>query len=184
MRKTVQAGFSMVEMVVAVMLASILAGFALINLAGIAPGTAANAALSQTVAQLRQGRDLAVAQRRRIQLTFAGNNQIQLARIEEPNGNTTVLSTVTLQGGIRFQLFGNVLDTPDSFGKAAAVDFGGANAYVFLSDGTLVDGNYNPINGSVFLGQPGRSDTARAVTVLGATGRVRGYRWTGVTWIQ
>jgi prepilin-type N-terminal cleavage/methylation domain-containing protein len=177
------AGFSMVEVTMAVMLGSILAGFAVLNLVGTSPGMAANAALYETVAQLRQGRERAIAQRRNIQLWFLGNNQIQLVRENQPNG-TTILSTVTLDGAIQFRLFDGVLDTPDSFGKATAVDFGTAASLIFLSDGTLVDGQGNPVNGSVFLGQANRPETARAVTILGATGRVRGYRWTGTSWIQ
>lgn len=190
MRKTVpvvqtcrQAGFSMIEMGVAIAMAAILAAFAVVNLTGISPGTTSNAAMAQTIAQLRRGREMAVAQRRNIQLVFAGNNQIRLIRFELPNG-TTLLSTVEFAGGIHYQLFGDVPDTPDAFGRTAAISFGGAPMYQWLSDGTLVDANLNPLNGTVFLGLPGNSKTARAVTILGSTGRVRGYRWTGQQWIQ
>jgi len=44
---------------------------------------------------------------------------------------------------------------------------------VFMSTGGLVDANGNPISGTVFLGIPGKPATARAVTVLGSTGRIR-----------
>jgi len=182
-RRCRQAGFSMVEMGVAVGMAAILAAFAVVNLVGISPGTASNAAMAQTIAQLRRGRETAVAQRRNIQLVFAGNDQIQLIRFDQPGGQT-LLSTVDFAGGIQYQLFGDVPDTPDAFGRTAAISFGGAPMYQWLSDGTLVDANLNPLNGTVFLGQPGNSKTARAVTILGTTGRVRGYRWTGSTWIQ
>jgi len=94
------------------------------------------------------------------------------------------LSTVTLEGPMQFLTFDDIPDSPDLFGRTTAVDFGGANSIFFLSDGTLVDGQGNPLDGSVFLGRPGRPDTARVVTILGATGRVRGYRWTGTSWIQ
>ena len=177
------AGFSVVEMVVAVLLASILAGYAVLNLTGISPGTTANAALNETVAQLRMGRESAIAQRRNIELKFLGTNQIQLVRDEVPAG-TTILSTVTLEGSMQFLLFNGVPDTPDLFGNSAAVCFGNATSLIFQSNGVLVDSNANPLNGSVFLGQANHSETARAVTILGATGRVRGYRWTGTSWIQ
>jgi len=64
------------------------------------------------------------------------------------------------------------------------VYFRGSTLLMFLSDGTFVDAQGNPLNGSVFLGLNNHPETARAVTVLGATGRVRGYRWTGSRWIQ
>lgn len=162
---------------------SLVAGFALLNIAGILPGVRANTALRETVAQLRRGRELAMAQRRNIMISFLGNNQIELTRINVPAG-TTVLDTVTLDNGVEFQLFGGVPDTPDSFGNGAAVDFGGSATLTFLSDGTLVDAQGSPLAGTVFLGLPGHPETARAVTILGGTGRVRGYRWTGTSWIQ
>jgi len=178
-----QAGFSMVEMVLVLLLACILAGFAVLNINAISPGTTANAALKETVAQLRMGRETAIAQRRNVELKFLGNDQIQLVRNELPAG-TTILSTVTLEGSMEFLLFSGVPDTPDLFGNGAAVSFGGANSLIFQSNGILVDSNANPLNGTVFLGQANHPETARAVTILGATGRVRGYRWTGTSWIQ
>jgi prepilin-type N-terminal cleavage/methylation domain-containing protein len=180
-----QAGFSMVEMVMALLLACIVAGFAVLNINGLQPRTTANAALNETVAQLRKGRELAISQRRDVQLNFLGNNQIQLVREEQPAGaGTTILSTVTLEGSMQFLLFSGVPDTPDKFGKASALSFGGATSVKFQSNGILIDSNANPVSGTVFLGKAGHPETARAVTILGATGRVRGYRWTGTSWIQ
>jgi Tfp pilus assembly protein FimT len=176
-------GFSIVEILMALLLAFILAGFAVLNIDAIRPGTTANAALKETVAQLRMGRESAIAQRRDIQLNFLGDDQIQLVRNDRPAG-TTVLSTVTLEGPMQFRLFDGVPDTPDHFGNAAAVSFGGANPLMFQSNGVLVDSNANPVNGTIFLGQANHPETARAITILGATGRVRGYRWTGTSWIQ
>jgi hypothetical protein len=139
--------------------------------------------MKQTLAQLRSGRELAIAQRRNIEIRFLGTNQIQLLRYNVPNG-TTVLSTITLEGKNVFQLFGGVPDTPDAFGKGAAVSFGGPAPWIFLSDGTLVDSSTSPVNGTVFLGQANSAKTARAVTILGATGRVRNYTWSGTAWFH
>jgi Tfp pilus assembly protein FimT len=176
------AGFSLVETAILLSLMTIVAGIALVNMPGILPGMRANAAMNQTVAQLRAGRELAVAQRRNIELRFVGNNQIQLVRRDVPAG-TTLLSTVELENNVQFLLFGGIPDTPDSFGNSSAVDFSGAATLVYLSDGTLVDGQGDPLSGSVFLGLPNRPETARAVTILGATGRVRGYQWTRTSWV-
>jgi Tfp pilus assembly protein FimT len=173
----------MVELRVVIMMVFIIAGFALVDITGMMPEMRVNAALSQTVGQLRRGRELAIAQRRNIRLQFLGNNQIQLTRLDLPAG-TTIISTVTLEDDVEFRLFGGVPDSPDGFGNGAAVDFGGADTLMFLTDGTFVDGQGNPLNGSVFLGLGDHAETARAVTLLGATGRVRGYRWTGSLWIQ
>jgi len=176
-------GFSFVEANIVLLMVFVVAGFALLNLGGIMPGIRANTALKQVMAQLRTGRELALAQRRNIEVRFLGDNQIELVRFDVPTGRTS-LGTVTLEGNVEFRVFDGVPDTPDAFGKASAVDFGGAGTLIFLSDGTLVDDAGDPINGTVFLGLADRPETARAVTVLGATGRVRGYRWTGTAWIQ
>jgi hypothetical protein len=81
-------------------------------------------------------------------------------------------------------MFDGVPDTPDAFGSATAVDFGGKSPLIFQSDGTLADNLGSPVSGSVFIGQAGHPETARAVTLLGATGRVRGYLWTGSLWVH
>lgn len=178
------AGFSMTDILIGLMVATVVAGIALININGIIPGMRTNEAMYQTMAQLRRGRELAIAQRRGIELRFPGNNQIQLVRIEEPSRNATVLNTVTLQNNCGFLTFGDTLDTPDQFGStAAAIAFGGAGRLRFYSDGTLVDDAGNPVNGTIFVGLQDNPDVTRAVTILGATGRIRGYRWTGEKWI-
>jgi len=178
-----QAGFSMVELCAVTLVIFIIAGFALLNVAGILPRIRANSALSDTVAQLRQGRSAAITQRRNVEIRFLGDNQIWLVRRDVPAG-TTVLRTVTLANDITFCLFGGLPDTPDLFGNSGSVDFGGATTALFLSDGTLVDAAGDPLNGTVFLGLADHPETARAVTILGATGRVRDYRWTGTSWVH
>jgi len=182
-RLRVAAGFTMVECAVACCFIFTVTGFALLNIQGILPAMRANEASSQILAQLRTGRELAISQRRNIEVRFVGNNQVEFVRADVPSG-TTLLSRATLGNSFEFQVFSAVPDTPDSFGKAAAVDFHGASRLFFLSDGTFVDLQGNPLNGSIFLGLPNHPETARAVTILGATGRVRAYRWTGSKWIQ
>jgi hypothetical protein len=84
------------------------------------------------------------------------------------------------------------------FGNSSAINFTPATggtaglAIMFSTSGSLVGstgssgyntvGNNNPVNASIFTGIAGRSNTARAVTVMGTTGRVRSYSWTGSTW--
>jgi prepilin-type N-terminal cleavage/methylation domain-containing protein len=177
-------GFSLVEITIALMVACVLAGFAVINMNSILPGVNANSSMYETIAQLRHGRQAAIAQRRNIQLLLPGNSQIRLMRNELPNGET-VLSNTTFGNNCTFMQFDDVnVDTPDRFGNVSPKNFGGADSLTFMSDGTLVDQTGTPVNGTLFLGIAGHPETARAVTILGATGRIRGYRWTGSEWIQ
>jgi hypothetical protein len=117
-----------------------------------------------------------------MQLTFTGTNVVNTIRQDIPAGTTT-LSSVPIEGGIQFSLMSSVSDTPDAFGNSSPVAFGVATAIRFSSDGSLVDQNGNPINGTIFLALPSISQSFRAVTVMGATGRVRGYKWDGAHWV-
>jgi Tfp pilus assembly protein FimT len=177
-----QHGFSLAEVVIGLSILMLVSGFALLNLNSIMPGISANTAMKQTLGQLRNARELALAQRRNIEIKFLAPNQIQLLRYDMPG--TTILSTITLQGNNEFRLFDGVPDTPDSFGNVSPITFSGLEPWIFLSDGTLVNSSSNPVNGTVFLGQAGRTNSIRAVTILGATGRVRDYTWNGTEWFH
>ncbi len=178
------AGFSMVEVSIGLLIAAALAGIALINIGAVMPGMYANKAMNQAVAQFRYGRQAAVSQRRFIQLNFLDDEKIQLLR-EDSGGATEELKNVTLGHSFKFMQFSGIHeDTPDQFGNASAVDFGGANTLRFQPDGSLVDEAFNPVNGTVFIGVEGHPEVARAVSIMGATGRIVGYRWNGDQWIQ
>jgi Tfp pilus assembly protein FimT len=178
------AGFTLAEASIALLIGVILTTFALFNMGGILPGMRANKGMYETVAQLRRGRNLAIAQRRNIRLQFFGTNEINLTRIDEPTG-TTDMGTIPLDGGCQFLKFSQITtDTPDQLTPQYAVDFGGAATLTFTTDGTLVDQNGDPANGTIFVGLTDHPEAARAITILGATGRVRSYRWNGTTWIQ
>jgi hypothetical protein len=38
------------------------------------------------------------------------------------------------------------------------------------------------LNGTVFFGKPNVPMSARAVTIMGATGKIQLYRWNGTQW--
>ena len=101
-----------------------------------------------------------------------------------------LLGPVTLEGGVNFLYFPATGDTPMGFGSCTngtcftnpANPGGGIPATTFLADGSFGAGIGVPVNGTIFLGIPGKVNTARAVTILGATGRVRTYYWDGSVW--
>jgi len=175
------SGFSLVELLIVIALVCIISGFAALGINSVKPTMYANRSMYQVVDQLRRGRQWAVGHRRAVEVRFPADNAIQLVQLDIPNGET-ILSTLLLTNGCRFMLFGGIPDSPDSFGNENPVDFGGEDPLMFLSDGSLIDDQGNPINGTVFLGIQDNSKTARAVTILGSTGRIRGYQWTGNEW--
>jgi Tfp pilus assembly protein FimT len=179
MRK--DAGFTMVEIMATL-------GFVMIILAiavGFYPPAIAtiqgDADMRILNWQLKLARELAINQRRTVQLNFVAPNQIQVFRNEIPTGQTMV-SQAILEHNTQFLLFAGQPDTPDGFGRPAAISFSGAATVMFTSDGMLTDAAGNPVNGSVFLGQPGKPLTSRALTVFGPTATIRTYRWNGTQW--
>lgn len=203
-----QGGFSLLELIVVCAVMTVVLAIALIELPSTLQNARSDAALREVMEQIRQAREYSIAYRRYIQVSFATVGSQAQVQIIQRNDLTTgaaaanpVLSTVPIQYPMQFTLFtgaGAPPDTPDAFGNANAIEFGGANGgpaggMLFQSDGELVNGGTvvagntgsgTPINGSVFLGVVGQSSTARAVTVMGTTGRVHGWKWNGTSWIQ
>ena len=173
-------GFSTLELVVGVWVLAIVAGMALVSMAGALPGLRANAGLEQLVEQVRAARESAMAERRSYQVRLIAPDKIQLRRLESPSGSKD-FPAVLLGNTVQFTLFPGLPDTPDRFGNATAIALGGTTL-TFLADGRVVDSTVAPVKGSIFIGVPDRPATARAVTIDGATGRVTAYHWTGSAW--
>jgi prepilin-type N-terminal cleavage/methylation domain-containing protein len=180
-----ERGFTLVEMMMAVMVIGILAAMATLQLSAVRPGMVADGAVRTVIGQLNYARELAISTRREIRIVpDLANHRLQLLRLPiAPATTVDTLVDIPFEGGVRLQLLGGVGDTPDAFGNGSAADFDSLT-YRFGTDGTLMDDAGGPVNGTLFLLIPGQPASFRAVTVLGATGRVRGYRWNGTTWTR
>jgi len=178
------AGFTLIEMMVTLSISAIVGGMATARLTEVRRTIQSDSAMRAVMAEMNTARDMAVAQRRNMEVQFTGGNWIRVLRHEAPGIVTTPLRGVALESNATFALTAGVPDTPDAFGNGSAVSFGAAQSVMFGTDGTLIDENGNPLNGTVFLTIDGQQQSARAVTVLGATGRIRGYRWYGGVWTR
>ena len=182
-----QRGFSLLEILTALAVISIVLGMAMLNYGSILPNFKANSAMDQLLYQLRSARERAIAHRREVQVQFIGTNQLQITEIW-PVGTAPVDKPVSFEGGAQFIVFPSVPDIPApfNFGNTAPVYFeglsGGPPIMKFSTTGAFIDGGNTLVNGTVFMGIPGRSSTARAISILGATGRVREYHWDGSQW--
>ena len=179
-----------------------IAAMAIVQLQPALGDARADSAMKQVVDQLRQAREYAVSNRRYIQVTFpvvvvAGQKQYEVVMTERNDltagagAINPVLSTVPIEGPLTCYIDPTLPDTPDAYGNANPIEFGGiaggpVAGMLFQSDGELVAaGTYQPINGTVFLGVKGQTLMSRAVTVLGSTGRVRGWKAPSVKgWVQ
>jgi prepilin-type N-terminal cleavage/methylation domain-containing protein len=200
-----QRGFSLIEVMVVMGIIGVLTASAVLLTGAARTNARGDAAMRIVLAHMNQARELAIAQRRYIRVTFdIPNNTLILVR-EDTTALTTTLATIGFEGGAALAAVPTVanqpavpsLDTPDQFGKTMSPSFKSVNGTFqssstnnivgtqiakFSPDGTFVDWNGRPTNGTVFIGVANIATASRAVTVLGTTGRVRGFRWTGTAW--
>ena len=176
-------GYSVIELLFGLGLMSVIGSMAMMQMGTAAPSMKGDGAMRVIVAQLNTARELSISQRRQMQVQFNAPNNVTITRLEVPVG-TTVISRVFIEGGLQFGLVSGVPDTPDGFGNSSGVDFGGAASVMFNSDGTMIDQTGNPRSGTVFLRIPNLALSYRAVTILGGTGRIRGYKWNSRLWVR
>jgi Tfp pilus assembly protein FimT len=180
-----QRGFTMWELAIVCVLLMVISAMAMVQLHPTIQQRKADAAMVEVASQLRLAREMAISQRRQIQVQFVGTNQMILNRLFI---NPAVVGGVFIQAPLTFRLTAGKGDTPDGFGNAGAIEFegivGGPPTMMFQSDGTFVDTAGNLVNGTVFLGMLNEPSVARAVTLVGSTGRIRMWRNNAGAWIQ
>jgi Tfp pilus assembly protein FimT len=174
---------SLIDTMVTLAVLGIVASMATMQVTTVRRGLVGDGAMRLVMAQLTTAREMAITQRRNMEVQFVGNNWVQIIRNEVPTG-TTVVGNVALEGNVRYSLVPGVPDTPDGFGNSAPITFGAATKIMFGPGGALVDNNGAPVNGTIYLSFSGMSESYRAVTVMGSIGRVRGWRWNGTAWTK
>jgi type II secretory pathway pseudopilin PulG len=181
------AGFSLVEILVVAGVACVVMATAVLIMPGAVRDARSDGAMTVVVSELRRAKDLAVTERRDMEVRFVAPNEIQIWRQEVPvSAGMTRISSVRLENSMQFVLMAGLPDTPDGFGNGSAIEFDDAPALFFRTEGIFTDANANldPLNGTVYLGVPNLPQTARAVTVFGPTALIRSFRWTGQQWVE
>lgn len=217
MTSTKQRGFSLLEMLTVVSIGLIIGGMTFITMMPMLNRGHIDSAYDTTLMVLRNTRHLAITQGHEYIVTFnptgyaAGTIEVQWQG-PPPPGSTTypppvLVATYTIPTDTSFALQSGfptgVSNTPDGLeGAPVAIDFGytpvggtgGSPTIVFMPDGSARDGT-SPSNGGwyssgvVYLTRPnGVITDSRAVSVMGTTGRVRGWRLNAVAgvnkWVQ
>jgi prepilin-type N-terminal cleavage/methylation domain-containing protein len=174
-----EPGYSLLEMLFALGLIALLSSMAILQINVSKPGLKGDGAVRTLLGQLNQARQSAIAQRRYVQVSLKQPNIVRFVR-EDTTTTTTTLPSVPIEGGVQFTQVSGVPDTDDKYPVIPFDD--PVNNYKFSPDGTLVDKNGASVNATAFLGIPNQVLSARAVTILGSTGRIRGYKWNGTKW--
>jgi len=189
-----ERGFTLLETLIVMGIMFILAGITIFKSFGSMQSYQANAAMDIVRSQLRVARQLAISQRRNVQVSFntaltpptmtytvqAGN----YAGSTEANGKAV---TMPLPNQVTFTGESGESDTPMAFGTCGgsfAICINGSSTppliMGFNSQGQFTDSTWvSSLNGTIFIGIPGQAATARAVTIMGGTGRVRSYSYVG-----
>lgn len=195
MASTKTSGFSLVELMITVSVSLILTGVAVVTLQPALQQQRVNDAYNLTLTSLRRAREAAAADMRIYVVSFG-----PAVTTPSPNGGTitvtqnstsgAVLFSVSLPSDVTFHVEPGIPTspttaptTPDGFGSGAnTFDFdqgigtAGGNTVYFYPDGSARDINGNINNGVVYMGRPGSLSSCRAVTLWGATSRIRGWR--------
>jgi prepilin-type N-terminal cleavage/methylation domain-containing protein len=181
-------GFSMIEMLVVISLLLIVAGFSIVAIQPALKQGRVTQAYNTTLMAMRQARDISVAQRQIYFVTL--NGAVQPNNVTITQGSTgNVTATYFLPIDVAFDVEPGIPTspvapptTPDGFGiGTTAIDFdqgvaGGAkNVIYFYPDGSAADALGNINNGVVYIARAGFVDSSRAITLWGATGRLRGW---------
>lgn len=186
-------GFSMVEVIIVIAIVLIISAGALIQFVPVVKSARAENALQATLGQVRNARGLAIDQRRKYRLSFLAPRTIQLDQmvVDPATGVQSFLfvSSLVLPQDIQFIAITGIPASgsgtpPDSLPTTgAAIDFsldygGGGTQIVFQPDGRALDAAGRLNNGVVYVARSGELMSSRAVSILGATGRVKGWHLT------
>lgn len=178
-------GFSLLEMMVVLAIVMIASSISFMTLQPTLRNIRTTNAYNTTLMTMRRAREAAIAERRTYIVTFDNGvtpNAITITPGSVTPGGLTL--TITLPPDVSFRAEPGVPNLgPDSFGTGGtAIDFdqnvpgGVKNAVYFLPDGSAQDVNSNMNNGVVYLARTGELYSSRAITLWGATGRLRGWR--------
>ena len=178
-------GFSLIELMVTVTIILVVTGVAIFGMQPALQFSRVNNAYNITLAAIRQTRDSAVAQRQQYSVTFS--NAAVPNTITITNGFGNVVATYQLPTDVTYQVITGIptaaAAVPDGFGSGSiAIGFdqgvagGVQNVIYFMPDGTGQDVNGNINNGVIYIARASQLYSSHAITVWGATGRMRGWR--------
>jgi Tfp pilus assembly protein FimT len=178
----------MLEMMIVISIILIVSGFSVMTMQPSLKSGRVTQGYNTTLMAMRQAREFSVAQR---QIYFVTLNNAALPNsITVTQGSTgTVTATYVLPSDVAFDVEPGyptsptiAPTTPDGFGTGAvSIDLdqgivaGAKNVVYFYPDGSAADVLGNVNNGVVYVTRPGDINNARAITLWGATGRLRGW---------
>ena len=190
-----ESGFSMTELTVVVAIILVVTATAVFNMVPSLRNSKSNSGMELVLGELRRAHERAIDERRIYRVSFVAPQTILLEVGQVTNVATTITGSaptfgqvqdpLTLPAGIQFVIVSGIptsaAGTPDGFGAGAtAIDFdidnsGGGTQIYFQPDGRALDGANRLNDGVVYMAEPTNLFSSRAISLLGSTGRVKGW---------
>lgn len=180
-------GFSVLEILIVVAIGATVMGMALFTSRHARASFQTNAAMDLLKSRMLTARETAIARQRDVQIVFAGNT-VNFLMIN-PDATTTPVNSLVMEGRVTLTTFaGQGAPTDQTWCTDVTNAFRVLNNQAtlrFNSDGALIDSvTRNIVSGCLFLGTPNEPQTARAISVFGASGRTRTYKWGSTDWVH
>jgi Tfp pilus assembly protein FimT len=160
-------------------------GIAIMNISGALRGAHVETAYQNTLNQMRFARQVAIDKRTVCRVDFVAPGTITVTQAFA-DGNPVQTETLTLPADVKYTIVAGMptppAATPDNIGNGTiAIDFdrvkaGGGTTIFFQPDGSALDAVGLPNDGVIYIARPNELNGARAITLLGTTGRIRGWR--------
>ena len=180
-----QSGFSIAELVVTVGVLIVGGGIAIMNISGALRGAHVETAYQNTLNQMRFARQVAIDKRTVCRVDFTAPGTISVTQAFA-DGTPIQTETITLPADVQYTIVTGMPTppsaTPDNLGNGnTAIDFdrvaGGSGTTIFFQpDGSALDAAGRVNDGVIYVARPNELNSARAITLLGTTGRIRGWR--------
>ncbi len=196
-------GFSLLELMIVVSLFMVVGGMIFMAVQPALKDSWANQAFDRVLMQLRVARQRAITERKQYIVCFGvaaptgaltplgapTARSVQMFRWDAGTALSAAVqvSESQLPSDMQFQTVGGLPNSPttvpDGFGNGTtAIDFdqgvggGTKNQVMFMPDGSAHDTNGSWNSGIIYVGRSGDLYSSHAVTLYGATGRIRGWR--------
>lgn len=172
-------GFTLIELVVALAVLAVVSGFSVIIIGPALKARRVETAVRTVSLQMNRARQFSVDSRRITRVTFTSPRTITVEQ-RAPASEGGIWSGVTradLPAEMEFGVSTGVASGPEGFGTSSAIDFSSASKVFFSPDGSAVASSGQISNGVVYVSRPQEVDTTRAVTLFGATGKIKRWRY-------
>ncbi len=178
-------GFSLMEILMVAALVAVVGGISMMIIGPALEARNVEMAVRTVSTQMSRARQFSVDARRRTRVTFTtpGTITVDEQAPVSQGGAWTQISTVVLPGDMELEIDGSISTGPPNVGTLPAfatspvANFSGASEIFFMPDGSAVTSAGILSNGVVYVAQPSKVETTRAVTLFGSTGRLKRWKY-------